>query len=273
MRESDESEDSEDDDEGGAGYTGEDDCEYRGPRGGRDRCEVNACKLCKKEQADDAGEHDTRQSDMADIPCAVAGCAESGAARRRVVADAGATEDRASSGQHDVAGRHQDYTGALAGGAAATTEGGGFETDAEGGGANTPADEDEGRSVASDAEGEMGRGRVARPPAEEDDLSGSPAQLIEVILERQPLSEVTGERENAPLFGVGLGLEPHAGVHVVQVLAPGGAADRSGMFEVGDLVVTVDGVHVSGRPSFCSRVFAGAASYHVLVVSGGEEGL
>ena len=70
--------------------------------------------------------------------------------------------------------------------------------------------------------------------------------LIEVILERLPLSYVTGERTNAPLFGVGLGLDPCAHGALVQVLAPGGAADRSGMFQVGDIVVTVDGNRISG---------------------------
>ena len=79
-------------------------------------------------------------------------------------------------------------------------------------------------------------------PQEQEEHAG----LVEVILERLPLSYVTGERTNAPLFGVGLGLDPCEHGGLVQVLAPGGAAERSGKFQVGDVVVTVDGHRISG---------------------------
>lgn len=240
---SDESDDSEDDGQGGVGYTGEDGRGYHGVIGAGEKCQTHACKLSSKAQADDAGEHD-----MADVPCVVAGCAERGAASRRAVVDAGATAHSAWGGKHDVAGRCEDHNGTLAGGVAAQTGGGRSETGAEGGGASAADDDDERTSVAGDAArgGSQPGGRVADALSEEDALSDPPAQLIEVILERQPLSEVTGERTNAPLFGVGLGLDACAHGGLVQVLAPGGAAARCGMLEVGDLVVTVDDVRISG---------------------------
>jgi hypothetical protein len=110
--------------------------------------------------------------------------------------------------------------------------GGGSERGQEGrrrgGGEDWGEDED----VRSDG-GVYGGGGYRRP------------YLVEVILDRTPLSTVTGERANMPLFGVGLGLDPCPWGGLVQVLTPGSAAAQSGMFDIGDVVVTVGDCRIS----------------------------